>query len=178
MASSYGLNFGFRRSDETVRVSEGRFRTPKTGTALLLGTVVEVDPSNAGYVKQSAANAKLVTGYCGLLLQEEDHLRSIYDSEYYDSTMFGTARKGALSVITSGAGTKVWFKNTAVQNRADGRTVPAVTVATVAGLVVGDQLGWDGTKFIKLNGTTVTTAVLTVTDVKTSAGYVEGVLVA
>ena len=39
MASDYGLHFGFRRSDETLRVSEGRFRTPVTGTALLIGSV-------------------------------------------------------------------------------------------------------------------------------------------
>jgi hypothetical protein len=130
--SDYGLNFGFLRSDESSRSgAEGRFKTP-VGSALLLGTMVEIDPATPGYLKQSAINAAVVTGYAGLLLQELEWDRSIYESEadVIDSFMKGVAKPNKLAVITSGAGTKVWFKNTAGVTRADGREIASRTMAT------------------------------------------------
>jgi hypothetical protein len=58
-----------------------------------------------------------VTGYCGLLLQELDFERSIYESDVssIDSFMKGVAKPNRLAIITSGAGTKVWLRNTAGQ---------------------------------------------------------------
>lgn len=176
--SDYGLNFGFLRSDESSRsAAEGRFKTP-VGSALLLGTMVEINPSSAGYLKQSAINAAVVTGYCGLLLQELEWDRSIYESsmDALDSYQKGVAKPDKLAVITSGAGTKVWFKNTGAVTRADGRVISARTMATLTSVAVGDELGWDGSKWIETNGTTVTNAVMKVTAINSTTGLVEAVL--
>jgi hypothetical protein len=175
MASDYGLNFGFRRSGEEVRVAEGRFRTP-VASALVFGTMVEVDPASAGYLKASLINAAVVTGYSGLLLQELDWDRSIYETGYagMDSFSQGVAKADRLSLVTSGAGTKVWFKNTTTTTRADGRVTPTRTMFTAASLAVGDNCGWDGSKWIEVNGGTVTNAVMKVTYVGTA--YIEAVL--
>lgn len=175
--SDYGLNFGFRRSDESSRsAAEGRYKTP-VGSALLLGTMVEVNPSSAGYLKQSGANAKLVTGFSGLLLQELEWDRSIYESsaDVVDSYMKGVAKPDRLAVITSGPGTKVWFKNTAQVNRADGRVVSARTLVTLTSLAVGDSLGWDGSKWVKVDGTTITNAAMKVLTVDNTRNLVEAV---
>ena len=178
--SDYGLNFGFLRSDESSRsAAEGRYKTP-AGSALRLGTMVEIDPATPGYLKASAANAEGVTGYSGLLLQELEFDRSIYESDasLVDTFMKGVAKPNRLAVITSGAGTKVWLKNTAAVSRADGREIAAVTVVDApAALVVGDELGWDGTKWAKVDGATITNAVMRVTAVHASKLLVEAVLV-
>ncbi len=174
MASDYGLNFGFRRSDESVRVSEGRFRTPATGNALLMGTAVQIDPAAPGFLKTCAANAPIVPGVAGLLLQEEVHIRGIYDLDLIDTFSLSVAKKNTLSVITNGAGTKVWFKNTPSQSRIDGRQISAVNIVNVTGVNLGDTLGWNGTQWVKT--TDATAAWMTVTAVTTATGYVEGVL--
>jgi len=175
MASDYGLNFGFRRSDESLRLSEGRFKTPDTGSALKLGTAVEIDPAAPGFLKQSATNAIPVPGKSGLLLQEENHLRGTYDSWGYDSFDMGLAKLNTLSVITSGAGVKVWYKNTASETRADGRITSAVTMFTAAGLAVGERLGWDGTKWVESDGSTIPHWFV-ITSVDVANGFVEAVL--
>lgn len=174
MASDYGLNFGFRRSDESVRVAEGRFKTPASGAALLLGTAVQVDPATPGYLKACAANAPLVTGFSGLLLQEEIHLPSVYDAQYLDSFSLGVAKKDRLSVITSGPGTKVWFKNGGSSTRVDGRSISAVNIWTPGTAAVGEYLGWTGTAW----AVTATAAQqwMIITNVNLTAGYVEAVL--
>lgn len=176
MASEYGLNFGFRRSDESVRVSEGRFRTPITGSALLIGTAVQIDPANPGFLVACAANAPIVPGAAGLLVQEEIQFGSIYGQsiELLDSFSYGIAKKNTLSVLSTGAGTKVWFKNSAAQTRVDGRSISAVTICDLTGAALGDTLGWDGAKWVKT--TTASAAWMTVTAVSTASGYVEGVL--
>lgn len=157
MASDYGLNFGFRRSDESMAVREGRHKTPASGTALLLGTAVEIDPANPGYMKQSAANANPITGFHGLLVQEESHLGSVFEAAPmlgHDSLDLGTAKKDQLSVIWSGNGTKVWFRNTDAYSRG-GRTKDAVAMVNLTGVAVGDGLGWNGTQWVEADGTTV-----------------------
>jgi len=176
MASDYGLNFGFRRSDESVRSSEGRLRTPATGAVLLQGTLVTIDPANPGFLKVAAANAPVVPGVTGLLVQEEFD-RSIYESDRVDSFVLGLTKKNRLSVITTGAGTKFWLANTAAQNRADGRSIAAVTMFSATGIALGDSIGWDGAKYVKADGTTVK-PVATVTFLDTTAGRLEAVLVA
>jgi hypothetical protein len=177
MASDYGLNFGFRRSDESVRTSEGRFKTPATGALLLIGTAVQIDPATPGYLKVCAAASPLVPGYAGILVQEEVHWGSIYtqDVHLFDSYNLGTAKLNTLSVVSTGAGTKVWFRNTVGSTRADGRVVPTVTIwDTVTNApAVGDSLGWDGVKWAK----TASAAAqwMTITAISVATGYVEGV---
>lgn len=154
MASDYGLNFGFRRSDESMATREGRYKTPATGTALRMGTAVEIDGATPGYMKQSAANAAPVTGLRGLLVQEESHIFGVFDVLGHDSYDLGVAKLDQLSVIWAGVGTKVWFKNTPAYSRG-ARSKPAVTMVDLTGVAVGDSLGWDGAKWVKADGTTV-----------------------
>lgn len=175
MASDYGLNFGFRVSDESYRRSNGRVKTPATGAPLLLGTAVELDPANAGYLRVASGTAKPRTYTCGLLVQEEIWDRTVYESSIVDSFLLGVAKPNRLSVITSGPGTKVWLKNTPAQTRADGRSIPAVNIWTTTGVGVGDFLGWTGTAWAK--NTTAAQQWMVVTAVNTAAGYVEAVLV-
>lgn len=187
MASDYGLNFGFLRSSEEVRVAEGRFRVP-AAASWLLGTPVEPDASAPGYLKQSAANAAPITGYAGLLLQELEWLRSIYESDptLMDSYMYGAAKPAHLGIITNGAGTKVWFRNTASSTRADGRVISARTMFASAGVALGTVLGWSGTAWVVLAGTSgagggsagVTNGWMKVTDYNSSTARVEAVLIA
>jgi len=173
MASDYGLNFGFRRSDESVRVSEGRLKTPVTGT-FRLGSLVTFDSANPGRLAAAAAGAVGDGATVGLLVQEEVWDRSIYETSHLDSFSLGLARNDRPAVITAGSGTKVWFKNTAGSTRADGRTTTAVTMVDLTGVNVLDYLTWDGAKFIK--GTGVADSMLRVTSVDATNGYCEAVL--
>jgi hypothetical protein len=177
MASDYGLNFGFRRSDEVVRISEGRYRTPKTGT-LLQGTAVEINFATPGYLKAAAAGARPRPGVCGLLVQELAHIQSIYDLPRVTSFDLNKTKPDALSVITNGPGVKVWFRNTPAQLRVDGRQIPAVTmVAGLGTLEPGDYLGWNGTAFAEVGtgptGPIPDTAFGQVLTVNPSKGMVE-----
>lgn len=176
MASDYGLNFGFRRSDESVRTSEGRVKTPATGNPLLLGTAVELDPANAGYLRAGAASVKPRAGTCGLLLQEEIWDRGIYERERVDSFVLGIAKLNRLSVITTGAGTKVWYLNTVAQTRADGRVISAVTMFDPTSVAVGHGLAWNGTEWVNVTDPTDPTSFMEVTFFDSAKPYVEAVL--
>lgn len=175
MASNYGPNFGFRRSDESMAVREGRLRTPAAGT-FRIGSLVAFDPAAPGFLKVAAANEVGEGSTVGLLVQEEQMFGSIYAMDPYmaDSAMQGLAKNNTLSAIWSGAGVKVWFKNTGAQTRADGRSVAAVTMVDLTGVAPKDYLAWDGTKFTK--GTGVEDSMLRVTTVDVAGGYVEAVL--
>lgn len=178
MASDYGLNFGFRRSDESMATREGRFKTPATGTALLIGTAVQIDPATPGYMKPCAANAAAVSGLSGILVQEESHIYDIFSQPTgHDSYDLGVAKLDQLSVIWAGIGTKVWFRNTAAYARGT-RAKAATHMVLMTGLAVGDRLGWDGTRWAKSDGTTIPHW-LTVTALSGSTatdGYVEAVV--
>lgn len=185
MASDYGLNFGFRRSDESMRVAEGRLKTPVADPVLLLGTAVKQDNATPDRLEVAAADEELITGYSGLLLQEEAWDRSFYEGEIIDSFELGKAKKDRRSVITSGAGVKVWFKNTAAQTRADGRSIAAVDLVDFTNdaegaavtWAVGDLLGWSGSAWVKITtGATVSNAWGKVTSVDASKEYLEAVL--
>lgn len=176
MASDYGLNFGFRVSDETRRSSNGRVRTPKTGAALLCGTAVEQDPTNPGFLRVAAAGVGPRTGTCGLLVQEEVWDRTIYQSEMVDSFSRGICLPNRLSVITNGPGTKVWFKNTNGQTRADGRVVAATTMFVAASVAVGRGLAWNGTQWIDIADPNAPSAFMEVSFYNAAAGLVEAFL--
>lgn len=175
MASDYGLNFGFRRSDESMATREGRFKTPKTGNPLRIGTAVEIDPATPGYLKASAAGADAVSGLRGLLVQEEQHIGSIFDLSNglngHDSLDLGLAKLDQLSVMWAGVGTKVWFQNTPAYDRGT-RHRDAVQMVDLTGVTVGGSLGWDGTKWV---GATGADAWLTVTHI-VGTDYCEAVL--
>jgi hypothetical protein len=153
MASDYGLNFGFRRSDESVAVREGRLKTPLAGT-FRLGSLVQFDATSVGYLMAAPASAWGEGASVGLLVQEEIWNRSIYETNHLDSFGLGKAYNNRPSVIVAGAGTKVWFKNTAASTRADGRVIAAVTMVdfTTPPVVMG-YLTWDGTQFTPVGAT-------------------------
>jgi len=176
MASDYGLNFGFRVSDESYRRSNGRVKTPATGAPLLLVTAVELDPANPGYLRVAGATAKPRTYTCGLLVQEEVWDRAIYEASILDSFSLGIAKPNRLSVITNGAGTKVWFRNTAAQTRADGRVIPAVTIFDPTNVAVGRGRTWNGTQWVDIADPTAATAFMEVTWFEPAYGRLEAVL--
>lgn len=161
MASTYGPNFGFRRSDETLSVREGRQRVPTAATTWKQGFLVTPDTAAPGYLKLPDTTAltagELNSGTYGLIVQEEDHVPDLYDKTRLGWATYdlGGVKPGRLAIMWSGIGVKVWMKNTKVQNRVDGVTVPAVTMFTATGLAVGDWLKFDGTKWLEgtaLNG--------------------------
>jgi hypothetical protein len=150
MASDYGRNFGFRRSDETMAIREGRQKVPATGT-FKQGECVVIDPANPGFLKRGVANQPAIAGFSGMLVQEEVWDRSHYGRQVLDSFALDEVLNNRLATIWSGAGTKVWFRNTALQQRVDGRVIAAagllVSPTTIA---AGDFLGWDGTKWAEV----------------------------
>lgn len=149
MASDYGLNFGFRRSDESMRSgTEGRLKVPAAGT-FYQGDLVTFDPANPGFIRKAPAGTAIDPGFTGLLIQEEGWDAPIYEAGPGDSFTRGRVRNGRLCAIWTGAGLKVWLKNTTAQNRADGRAIAQRTVlaATALTAVIGDLLAWDGTAY-------------------------------
>lgn len=147
MASDYGRNFGFRRSDETMAIREGRQKVPSVGV-FKQGQCVVIDPANPGFMKLGAANELAVPGFAGMLIQEEVWDRSIYGRQVLDSYALDEVLNNRLATIWSGAGTKVWFRNTTGSTRADGRVIAAAGLLdTPAGMTAGELLGWSGTKW-------------------------------
>ena len=169
--SDYGLNFGFRRDEPSVK--EGRYRVPATGD-FRIGDLVTVDFANPGFIKKAPDNARFEAGVTGLLIQEEGWHPSFYAAPIVDSFGRGKAVNGQPTAIYAGAGLKVWYRNTDAQTRPDGRRVDAVTVATVAGLALGDLLKWDGSKWVKT--TTDSQGALRVVGLDTETKYVEAVV--
>lgn len=150
MASDYGRNFGFRRSDETMAIREGRQKVPAVGT-FRQGECVVIDPANPGFLKRGAAGEPAVAGYSGMLVQEEIWDRSVYGRQVLDSFALDEVLNNRLATIWSGAGTKVWFRNTVGQTRADGRVIAAAgLLASPATIAAGDLLGWDGTRWAEV----------------------------
>jgi hypothetical protein len=181
MADDYGLNFGFRRSGESMSVREGRLSVPATGT-FTQGDLVTLDAANAGFLKKAPSSQPALTGITGLLVQEDANL---FDSIYnrigpgilHDSYDLGRIINGRLAIIWSGAGVKFWVANTVDTTRPDGTDVPAVTKLdfTTHAVAIGDPVGWDGTKYVAINGG-VTGVVGTATFVSEDGTYAEIVL--
>ena len=175
MASDYGLNFGFRVSDESVSTREGRFKTP-ADSDLVLGTAVEIDPAEPGYLKASAANAEPITGLRGILVQEESHIFGLFDVQGHDSYDLGVAKNDQLAIMWAGVGTKVWLRNTPAYSRGS-RSKAAYQIVDPTGLAVGDPLIWNGTRWAKGDGTPGPWMTVTALSGSTSTDlYVEAVV--
>jgi hypothetical protein len=170
--SDYGKNFGFRRSEPAVR--EGRLKVPASGT-YLQGELVTYNPAKPGELTHAAAGAAVQAGFTGLLIQEEGWDVSAFGPPVVDSNSKGKALNAKPGVITTGAGLKVWLRNTATDTHFDGRVIPAVTRVDLTGVTaIGDELQWDGAKYVKKS---TGAAVLKVTAIDVAGGYVEAVLV-
>lgn len=144
--SDYGLNFGFRRDEPSVK--EGRYRVPASGD-FRIGDLVTVDFTNPGFVTKAAANARFEGGVTGLLIQEEGWHPSVYAAPIVDSFGRGKAINGQPAAIYTGDGLKIWLRNTGSQTRPDGRQISSVTVVDLTSVVLGDLLKWDGAKWAR-----------------------------
>jgi len=155
MASNYGPHFGVRRWDEDMAIREGRFKTPATGSQLLLGTAVAIDFANDGFMKQGANGEVLRSGISGLLIYEDQFLvtgpvGSINSPLRFDTAYLAYAQLGRYAVIGGGAGSKFWFRNVAARTLPDGTPMAAINPVSglgAAGVVLGDYLGWNGTQW-------------------------------
>lgn len=175
MASDYGLNFGFRRSDESMRSgTEGRQKVPAAG-AFTQGDLVTFDPAAPGFIKMAAANDPVLPGFTGLLIQEDVWDIGIHENTILSSQDLDRVLNGRLCAIWTGAGLKVWMKNTPATAKPGQRPRAAVTKVVLTGVAIGDLLAWDGAKFIKAG--TPAAGVARVTLVGSAGDYVEAVLV-
>jgi hypothetical protein len=173
MASNYGLNFGFRRSDEHMRSgTEGRLRVPAAG-AFKQGDFVTFDPANPGYITKAAANTPIAPGYSGFLIQEDAWDIPINGNQVVMTYDLDVVHNSSLCAIWTGAGLKVWFRNTPSAANRGQRARDAVTKVTVAGLAIGDLLAWDGAKYVETATEAQAVARVTLTN---ASDYVEAVL--
>lgn len=174
--SDYGVNFGFRRMDETMAIREGRLRLPATGT-FHQGDLVVRDSATDGYLKAAANAEPAVKGMTGLLIQEEGWDYSIYgESGIIDSYNRSSVRLGRLAQMVSGSGIKFWLRNSPDVVHPD-RTITGRTVLTETTVTVGTYLGWDGTKWVHNTTAAQEHAVVTQISGATTAAYCEAVLV-
>ena len=171
---SYTRNFEIRRFSGAM-MRDGSLKTP-SGTAYVLGTLVELDPSNAGQLKQSGASATRAPGQ-GLLWFEHIQYQGV-DPNLVLYVDRDTAPANAYSQILSGAGLKVAYKNTPAITYPDGRTRAARTMFDPTSVVLGGYLGWDGSKWVAGSGATATpveTDILRVTKLDTTTSGQEQV---
>ena len=173
--TDYGVNFGFRRMDETVGTREGRLKVPASGT-FHQGDVVALDTAAAGFLRIGAANEPAQKGISGLLIQEEGWDFSIYgESGVVDSYAKSIIRNSRLAQVVSGAGIKFWLRNNAQIVNPD-RTIAARTIITIAGVALGDKIGWDGSKWAETATAAYQHAVVTAVSGSGASGYAEAVL--
>ncbi len=178
MASDYGFNFGFRRSDESMRTgTEGRQRVPafanNAATTFKQGDLVTLDPANPGYIMKAPANAPVRPGFTGLLIQEDAWDIPINGNQVVETVDLDVVHNEALCAIWTGAGLKIWLRNTPAKTARGQRPRPAITKVTVAGLAIGDFLAWDGAKYIETATEAQAVAQVTLTN---GVDYVEAVV--
>lgn len=177
MASNYGPNFGFRRSDESMRSgTEGRQRVPATGT-YKIGEIVELDAAAPGFVKRSAADAPIEPGFRGLLIQEDNWDAGVHDNQVFMTSDLDIVRNGNLCAIWTGAGLKIWLRNTAARAAGAGRRAVAgrTIVAGTFPTTIGQYLGWNGTAYAVVLTKDLAVARVTLTD---GVAYCEATLLA
>ncbi len=185
MASDYGLNFGFRRSDESMLSGrEGRLRVPAfdptspatiAATTFKQGDLVTFDPANPGFIKKAAANTPIQPGYTGFLIQEDAWDVGIHENQVINSWDLGDVKNARLCAIWTGAGVKTWMKNTDAQQLIGGRPHAAVSRFTMGSLAIGDYLGWDGSTFYEVGSAATAVARITLSD---ASKYIEAVWLA
>lgn len=177
---SFGNSFGFRRSNEHLFSGPESARIP-LGSTLLQGDLVTIDPASGAlvgqvYLKKASANAPVVPGITGLLVQYEEFITSdeIVRASILNTRDLSRTRAGQLALIVTGAGIKFWLKNLSAVTATGYKAYSAETRVTLTGLAIGDKLKWDGTVYAKT--TDATQVVATVTRV--TATGVEATLVA
>lgn len=152
----YTRNFGVR--DFTNIVRNGRFKTPADATAAntagftgegavnnvpLIGTAVQLDSDNPGYLKRPSANQE-PDASCGVIVYEHIQWKGT-DPALTTPQDFETAPLNSYVQVVRGPGVKVWLKNTTDKPLYDGRSqtgrtlVAGVSIATPT-VAVGDYL--------------------------------------
>ena len=126
-----------------MAIREGRQKVPANPVGgFRQGMGVVIDAANPGFIKLLEPGDPTITGYSGLLVQEEAWDVSIYGTSISDSFGLGSVHNNRLCTVWSGNGTKVWFKNTPAQVRVDGRSIDAVELVDFGTPpAIGDYLG-------------------------------------
>lgn len=137
---SYSRYFGMRSFENVVR--DARFRVPRDGTPLKIGSPVVLDDAAPGSLKQAGA-AAAPGANAGLLIFEHiqnksDALTTTFDPPY------DAAPPGQYAQVMRGPGVKVWFMNVKAKVMYDGRLSSEGGLLddglTVADLKPGDGL--------------------------------------
>lgn len=115
----YSRNFGFRSFENIVR--DGRSRIPRDSEDLwVLGTAVEVDTANQGFVTKPTGGAP--SPGCGVLVYEHIQYKGD-DPSLVNPNDKDTVPVGEMVQVVRGNGTKIWLKNTDDRPLYDGRPV-------------------------------------------------------
>ncbi len=188
MGSSTGTrNFGMRRFTNLVR--EGRLRSA-VGSSLRLGIMVEQNPGTPAEIREADGSSGAAIGGSGSVLNSNvGILWYEHDSQTFNDPAFGgaagllpqdldTAPAARLVQVLSGKGVKIWLRNTALDTTEPGLNFPAVRAAVVmvddiAGLTVGDNLGWNDSSTFWAVTTTAAEAFMVVTSIDQSDTRVE-----
>ena len=141
---SYSRNFGMRSFENVIR--DGRFRVPKTGTALVIGAPVILDGATPGFLKAATAAAG-ANSAGGLVVFEHIQVKGVDPVTTTTSDApFNQVPLGNYAQLVHGVGVKVWFKNTAAKTLYDGTTQAAGSRISgdLTAIAVGDGLVPDG----------------------------------
>jgi hypothetical protein len=148
---SYSRNFGMRSFENVVR--DGRFRVPKAGTPLLIGSPVALDTANPGFLRLATA-AEAPSPLTGVVVFEHIQFKGVdtFLTTNVDAP-FNRVPLGQYAQMMHGVGTKVWLKNTTTSALYDGRSQEGVTMYT-GPVAVGDTLvpAGDGTYRVGADG--------------------------
>ncbi len=152
-------NFGMRRFTNLVR--EGRLRAPASGTALVLGTGVELDASDPTRIRQITLAGDNDLGGGGLDGRLVGIVWYEHDSQTYNRPEWGAAAgqlpqdlnyapNGRMVQVLHGAGAKVWFRNTEADTSEPGLNFPdPASSQGRAEVVMVKDLGADGAGDVK-----------------------------
>ena len=172
--SGYGPSFGMLQSDFAQTFGENGDYLAPAGTDLKQGEVVDVNFAT-GEVARGATDLPLKAGARGIVVQEEAHIASIWDSEYPTVARYENIKGGQRVILRGGSGLRFWLKNRVASNPAGGAPVAARTIINLTGVTLGGSIGWDGTSWV--NATGDVEPIATVNKLDAGAAYVEATLV-
>jgi hypothetical protein len=152
--------------------------------------LVEQNPTTPAEIREAdgtsgaaiSGSGSVITGNVGILWYE-------HDSQTYNDPAFGAAAgllpqdldfapAGRLVQVLSGKGVKIWLRNTAADTTEPGLNFPnerlaVAMVNNVAGLSVGDALGWNDSSTYWAVTTTAAEMFMVVTDINSDDTRVE-----
>jgi hypothetical protein len=131
----YTRNFGMRSFENVVRAA--RFRVPTTGDQFLIGTAVQLDSANPGFLKRPDAGQN-PDATCGVVVYE--HITRTGDPFTTTALDFELVPAGQYAQVMRGPGVKVWFKNTSEALSYDGKVRAGVDLVDLTGVSVGDGI--------------------------------------